>query len=293
MAGHRDFANRLPKAELAATIALGGCSTAFADLRLGVVTWSVGILLSLNQARIEQRIRRELAPVRQLSAIVDLSEHCDIDGLRHTIDAYVAIHEPELSGLRDEIVEQAREQLVRLRNEKNSGELGTGEYYRWLLPRLARTSRGDQVHALSLMMSCEWDDSNEERRFIENNVSAAKRGVQIDRIFVMPRELLPEAYDNPAVRQHFRDQGPALLRGHFVDAVRLQRTDRGLAARLGSGFIAFDDRVALVDLHTEDGSARGMVTTAAPRLRELDLIFEQLLVLSEPLSVRLLAPARA
>jgi len=283
----------LPRAEAAATLVLGGCSAAFGNLQLGVVTWSVGLLLTLNQLRAAQRLDAALAPVNKLAEVVDLAETCDVAQLRGLFDAYVSVTEREFEPLKSEVVAAAREELVRLRTEKTSAELGTGSYYHWLLPKLDATSRGQHLRALSRMLACEWDDSPVEQRFIEANVAAAERGVLVDRIFVMPRSLLATARDNPAVRQHFTDENPIGLRGHFVDADRLAQADRRLADKLGDGFIAFDEHVALIDLHSTDGSARGKVATRPTTLRELRTTFEELLVHSQPLSQELLEQARA
>jgi hypothetical protein len=97
---------------------------------------------------------------------------------------------------------------VRSQTEKTSHELSTGVYYQWLLPALAEAGRGHKIHALSMMMNCEWDDSPVERRFIESNIQAARRGVLIDRIFVMPAAVLAEASRNPAILCHFSNQEP-------------------------------------------------------------------------------------
>lgn len=278
----------LPKAEALATLALGGFATAFASVQLGVVTWAVGLLLTLSQLRISQRLRSSLAPVNRLAQVIDLSESCDVPELRGLIDAYVNVPEQEFAPLKAEVLAVAREELSRLRTEQTSGELGTGSYYRWLLPKIEALGRGQHLQALSLTLSCEWDDSPVERRFIEANVAAANRGVEIDRVFVMPRSMLTWARANPAVAHHFTDREPRRLRGHFVDADRLAHVDRGLAARLGDGFLAFDEKVVLIDLHSADGSARGKVATRPATLRDLRTTFEELLVHSQPLSPQLL-----
>jgi hypothetical protein len=141
------------------------------------------------------------------------------------------------------------------------------------------------------MMTCEWDDSAPEQRFVEANLAVATRA-KIDRIFVMPLDQVVAARDNPTIRPHFSDEQPENLRGFFVDADRLHHADRRLAERLGDGFIAFDDRVALIDLHSTDGSARGKVTMRSGDLRRIDRTFSELLVHSRPLTPELVELAR-
>jgi hypothetical protein len=282
-----DLAGLVPKAELVATALLGGVATAAADLQLGVVTWSIGLLLSLNQLRTAQRLERQLEPVNRLAELVALDARCDVGLLAQLVDAYSKVPEPEFAALKDAAVALARDELLRLRSEQSSGELATGAYYHWLLPMLEAAGRGHSVRALSQMLSCEWDDSAAEQRFIEANVSAGERGVGIDRIFVMTAEDLIRSRDNPAVARHFSDKKPKNLRGHFVDVARLRLDDSVLARSLGDGFITFDDRVALIDLHSADGSARGVVTTRSATLHQLQQTFAELMVHSRPLTPQL------
>ena len=289
------LAKRVPRAELFGTAVLGGVGVAI-EPRLGIFTWSVGILLALNQMRSEAKAEKQFEHLKKLTEIIDLSADCDIAQLREVIDAYLRIPEPEFLRVKAGILSSTRDELLRLANEKSSGDLSSGPYYRWLLPMLEDAAPGSTIRALSLMMTCEWDDSPSERQFIELNKAAARRGVRVERIFVMPRGQLVQALRNPAVRWHLMEEDPPNLLGYVVDFDWLARNDKPLAAKLGDGFIDFhgaERRVALVDLHSVDGSIRGAVTMLPAQLAKLREIHDTLLVHAEELSLQLLTAEEA
>jgi hypothetical protein len=283
-----DLARRLPRAELGATAVLGAGGLLIKP-ELGFITWAVGLLLGLNQIRTDVKTEKGFERVNRLAEIVDISSNTDIEQLKLLVDAYSRIPEPEFQTVKDNVVTLARDELLRLARDKSSGELSTGTYYRWLLPMIGDAPSGSTIKALSLMLQCEWDESQAEESFIEANIQAARRGVIISRIFVMPRTLLREACENPAVRSHLKEVEPANLRGYFVDLDWLQQHDEPLASKLGDGFIAFDQQeVALIDLHSVSGSIRGLVTKLPAELAKIRIVHEELAIHARELSHDLL-----
>jgi hypothetical protein len=282
------LAQRLPRVELAATAALGAGGFAIKP-ELGFVTWAVGILLGVNQMRSDVKTEKSFERLNRLAETLDISSGTSIEQLKLLIDAYSRIPEPEFQTVKEAIVTGARDELLRLATEKSSGELSTGAYYRWLLPMIDNAPVGSTIKALSLMLQCEWDESQAEESFIAANQGAATRGVTISRVFVMPRALLREACENPAVRSHLREEEPANLRGYFVDLDWLRQHDEPLADKLGDGFIAFDPQeVALIDLHSVNGSIRGFVTKLPAELAKIRTVHAELMIHARVLSYDLL-----
>lgn len=278
--------------ELLITVLVGGAVAIFVAPGLGAVIWAIGLLIAIGEARYEARLGKRFETVEKLAEVFDLSKSCEVDELRNLLATYVAIPEPELARVKNSVVATARDDLLKLSTEKSSGELPSGEYYSWLLPMLDTTPRGSTIRALSMMMECEWDGSEPERRFIEKNIAAAKKGALIERVFVAPANVMLKAIDEyPGIKPHFEEEEPENLRGFFVDHSYLEKSDAALLAKLGDGFIDLDGRVALIDLHSKDGSARGEVTMKAASLSKLKDIHEQLLVhatrLNESLADRL------
>lgn len=280
----------VPIPELVVTIVAGGFVALVLDEDVAIVTWIIGALLTFHEARREARLTDKLERIDKLSEAFDLSNTCDVEALNNLIRSYLAIPEPEFARVKDGVIASARDELLRLSNEKSSGELPSGEYYSWLLPMLDAAQPGTTIRALSMMMEVEWDDSEPERRFIEKNREAAERGVSVERVFVStPQVLLQAMRDVEAVRLHTSDTAPELLRGYFVDRAYLERSDSSLVKKLGSGFIDLNGRVALVDLHGEDGVARGEVTMKGARLEQIGDIHAQLMLHARPLTHEVLS----
>lgn len=194
----------------------------------------MGILLAINQMRTERKFEDRFERLDTLAEVVDLTHSTDVNELRQLIEAYMRVNEPELGALKSTTVTSALDSLLRLAREKSSGELERTEYYRWLLPMLEAAPSGSEIRALSLMLDVEWDESELERRFIDQNRRAAERGVVIDRVFVMRRGDLAEALSRPEIRSHTSEEKPENLRGHFVDLEKLEETDRALSERLSA-----------------------------------------------------------
>lgn len=280
----------LPRFEAAASLVVGGAVAFFVGPSAGALIWAVGALLTLGETRRETRLDERFQRVDRLAENFDLNQSNKLPQLRGLIANYLAIPEAELTRVKDAVVAAARDDLLRLATEKSSGELASSEYYSWLLPMLDDTKDGATVRALSMMMDCEWDNSEPERRFIKANVDAAYRGVKVERIFVSTPEVMLNAIERiPAVKYQLAEANPRTLVGYFVDRSYLERNDPKLLHKLRDGFIDLDGRVALIDLHSVDGSARGEVTMLPAKLNSLQEIHSQLLVQASPLNGELIA----
>jgi hypothetical protein len=281
------FLAKLPWAEALATF-LAGIILYFPldNQDLAKITWAIGAILAVSRLAYERKLAKELEPVLKLTEITDLTQECSVDELRNLQRVYLTITEPEFRPVKDLIVADSLDALMKLANDKISEPLAAGEFYGWLLPMIDKASSGSKIRALSVMMQTEWDDSPTERRFLESSISAARRGVLIDRVFVIDEGSAPDALKSPAIRAHAQEEEPANFRGHLVDRNYLQRQDANLYTRLGDGFIAFDERVALVDIASPDGLARGKVVMGSAELGRLLRLHEQLLLHSEALSLK-------
>jgi hypothetical protein len=142
---------------------------------------------------------------------------------------------------------------------------------------IERSEPGSQIWAVSMMLESEWNDSPPERRFLKANTEAAERGVQIDRIFVIPEaHIAPALSANVGIRSHL-ERGGDNLRGSVVKREYLEQHDSLLLKELGDGLIAFDETVALIDSSSE-GEIRGKATMNPSELRRLRRLFDNLKV---------------
>jgi hypothetical protein len=241
--------------------------------------------LEAQAAAREQRIAAKFAPVEKLAEIINLTEDCDVDELRNVVRWYARVDEHEFRQLRDQVVRTARDRLEQLATAKRSHDLPRGEYYDWLLRMLDAARPGSRIAAVSSMMDTEWDDSASERAFVQKTVAAAERGVDVERVFVMRKEIVPEALQRPPIRAHASGEGPEYLRGWLLEREVLRSQDSKLADEVGAGFIMFDERVALIDLDSPEGGPRGYVTLLATDVQRVQTMHRRLKLLADELQL--------
>lgn len=195
---------------------------------------------------------------------------------------YDGIAAPELALIKEWILRDARELLARVAATKSSGELPTAQFYEWLLPTIAAAPSGSEVWAISVLPSCEYDGSPEEETFLRLNIEASQRGVSIRRAFVIPETALDTWQSNRGIVAH-RDNGSETMQARAITRRHLEDAAPELIRAIGDGLIAFDARVAQLDVIATDGSIRGRVTTSAPEIAQLREVFERLWRCSRPL----------
>jgi len=139
---------------------------------------------------------------------------------------------------------------------------------------LEQANAGSHIWAISLMLDCEWNESPYEERFLALNLDAVGKGVEVQRLFVVEKDKVPQFLTNKGVRAHI-DNKVDNLKAFVIVKERLKESDPDLLTEIGDGFIAFDDRVALVDKSSGSG-IRGYVTMNAVEIAQLKKIFEQL-----------------
>ena len=156
-------------------------------------------------------------------------------------------------------------------------KLATGDYYNWLLPILESAASGSHIWAISMMLDAEWDDSPAEQTFLRLNIEAAKRGVFVERIFVVSRSDIPKLSSNLAIKTQL-DNADKFLRPLLVEREYLETHDPQLLKQVGDGLIAFDARVALIDASSPQGSIRGYVTMNQAEISRLRRMYDNLRV---------------
>jgi hypothetical protein len=233
-------------------------------------------------AALEASIGELRGPLDRIREHFDISSQAHFGVFRDMLQTYSKITEPEFSRVKDAVLTEARSRLMGLANEKKSLVLPTTTYYGWLLPMLRHAMPPEVIWALSMMRAPEWDESQPERDFIDFSKGASDRGVPIDRIFVVGRAAVSTALENPAIKFHLHSEKPANLRGYVVEDEVVKAADEELYAMLGDGFIAFGDRVALVDVFSGK-SARGYVTMNPVEIAHLREVYDRLRILAEPL----------
>ncbi|MFO0936225.1 MAG: hypothetical protein U0798_06895 [Gemmataceae bacterium] len=160
--------------------------------------------------------------------------------------------------------------------EKKSDPLTTGDYYTWLLRILEDLKPGSSIWAISMMLECEWDGSVAEERFLELNIQAAKSGVHVKRIFIVKAAQKTNFANNPGVVAHLQNYDLKFLNAMVIEYETLAKLDPNLLKKVGDGFLAFDERVALIDEVAPEGGLRGSVVMMPSEILQLKRIFDSL-----------------
>lgn len=264
----------LPWIEAVVSIVVGLILLAIDKQDLAELTWIIGVALSFTRYAFEKRLEEELQPVHKLAQVVDLQRDLSITQLQVLIKAYLDITEVEFKQVKDSFVAEAIENLQKLMQQKTSNVLATGDYYNWLLPFIEAAPRGSKIWAVSMMMDVEWDDSPPEQNFIRLNLEAAKRGVFVERVFVVKKNDIPQLLSIPPIKAQY-DNASEFLRPLVVEREYLEAHDPQLLKQLGDGLMAFDTRVALIDISSPEG-IRGYVTMNQGEINRFRRLFDNL-----------------
>lgn len=106
------------------------------------------------------------------------------------------IHElsSKLEGIAEEIANSAKKELLTLLQsiDKSIIPMDQATYYRHLDKCISKCEKNNTVIAISSIDSIEWWENHRQTHYLELNFKAAERGVNIERIFIIKREILKD-----------------------------------------------------------------------------------------------------
>lgn len=106
--------------------------------------------------------------------------------IENLINLYMDIDKPFQINKRDNIIYDAINSLFFLSKYNLSlNELNSQNFYDLLHAVISGTFAGSNINALSIMLKGEWDDSENEKNFWNDNQEAVKRNVHLERIFIV------------------------------------------------------------------------------------------------------------
>lgn len=237
-----------------------------------LITLAIGLILNVSRLAFVQTIKRKLIPLKSLCRFVDINRQIPYPAFLDMVNIYARILEPEFQRVKDAVIEDAAQHLRLLAEQRKSRELDTGEYYLWLFSMLEKQA-GGEVWAVSTMNPLEWVDTQAEKEFLRLNKEAVARGVKLTRVFIVDGARAQDLAINPGVAWHFDTRG---VRPYVVIKEEVSKADPRLLSEVRDGFIAFDQRVAMIDVFAGDGSARGFVTANLIDIQRLHGQFEEL-----------------
>lgn len=265
-----------PWIEAGISMVLGLIFLFFQKRELAEITWVIGAALGFTRYAFIKTLEEKMEPLQRLASVIDLQRQMSVGQFQEMLRIYLEILEPEFRQVKDTIVADAIDRLEKLAQQKTSNELPTGDYYNWLLPIIRSTQPGSRIWAISMMMGAEWDESPPEETFLELNLDAARRGVLVERIFVAPRELIPKLSHYRAIKAQMDNAG-RFMKPLVVEREYLESRDPQLLQQLGDGLMAFDTRVAMIDIESPEG-IRGYVTMNQGEIVRLRQRFDNLRV---------------
>ncbi|MCL2284350.1 MAG: hypothetical protein FWC26_13620 [Fibromonadales bacterium] len=264
-----------PLLEAIIALVLGLIFFQFKLKTLAELTWVLGPLLSVSRRAFEKHVENEFNPLKKLTRHVDLIQSDTSDSFKRIIQFYAQITEPDFREIKENILRNTETQLSNLAHNKRSEELDTGEYFNWLFKFLANTRPGSRIWAISMNLSIEWNQSQEEDTFLQLNLNAAARTVIVERIFVIPEDALENIVSNKYIKAQLNVNEHLIPL--FVTKEHLEEVDKKLLKSLGEGIIAVDNQVVLMDIASGDGF-RGIVTMNPTEIHNWHRRFKQLRV---------------
>jgi hypothetical protein len=273
---------KTPWIEAALSVFTGLVLLIFGKTDLAQVTWIIGIALSFTRYAFSKKLEEEMSSVRNLASIIDLERQIRVDSFLEMVRVYLEISEPEFRTVKDGIVKEASDRLSTLAREKTSEELATGEYFTWLFDELRSTVAGSRIWAISMMLEIEWLESQVEQTFLDLQLTAAGKGVDVERIFVVRRKDIPQLLSNKYIKAQFEKAGKR-LRPLVVEREYLETHDPTLLSQLGDGLMGIDARVVLIDISSPTGY-RGRVTMNPSSIASLQRMYTNLRSNARPMA---------
>jgi len=269
---------RFPLSETILSALIGSILLIFDKKQYAEMAFILGPLVSTARWAFTKTLEDKMKTVDRIASIIDLENTMPLDKFNDIVKLFYQIKESEFGPVKESIVSEAFERLRKLAQEKKSDPLTTSDYYTWLLRILEDVRPGSSIWAISMMLECEWDGSVVEERFLELNMLAAKSGVHVRRIFIVKASQKASFANNPGVAAHLQNYDRKFLNAMVIEYETLARLDHNLLKKVGDGFLAFDERVALIDEVAPEGGLRGSVVMMPSEILQLKRIFDSLAI---------------
>lgn len=167
--------------------------------------------------------------------------------------------------------------------------LTPAEYYRMLNKEMDSTAKGVVVSAVSTLSSLIWSENEHQRRYLQKNLDAVRRGVRIRRLFLLPKD------HDLKLKQVVERQS------HAEIEIRLAAPKKSPEIRMLNDIVVFEDhtrnrvRAYIADPARDDPSAirGGHLILDSDRCQSEIRIFKAAWAVSDDLSLLLGMPERS
>lgn len=240
----------------------------------GVLALKKHISVTLKQVYGEFRVISELLSVIEKEilklCLPIIVEQSSVEpNIQEFIKFYRETNKPFQIDNRDQIVSDAINSLFFLWKYNYMPKLDKDSFY-GLCHRIISTARKDSsIKALSCMLKFEWNDTEDEKKFWEDNQEAVRRYVDLERIFIVNKEEAHRLKSIPQIKKHMiLEERSEHIHSYVIEKEFLQEYYPTLFEQARNGFIMIksqQDNIALLDENPEFGQR------AKPVLKEEDL----------------------
>jgi Dehydrogenases with different specificities (related to short-chain alcohol dehydrogenases) len=159
-------------------------------------------------------------------------------------------------------------------DQSRTEDIESGKFYRYLHKYFTEAERGTKMWIASTMMENEWNESPQERIYKQDNIDAAERGVEIERIFIMDEKGWREFKENPSILAHLENKK---IKSLYVDRDYFVKNNPSVLEDIEDGFIGIDDELLLVDLPPSNNKdSRGYITFNKNQIKKSKKAYEEL-----------------
>lgn len=140
-------------------------------------------------------------------------------------------------------------------NNGNTPELETGKFYKAINKYLRKLDKESYMWCASTMLEDEWTEEPLEMQFRVENLDAANRGANIERIFIFSQNKIKEFKENKTLKIYMQSN----IKTMFVDYDEIKEKEPKLLEIVGNGWDGFDQETLVLDL-PEGSNKRGYIT---------------------------------
>lgn len=150
-------------------------------------------------------------------------------------------------------------------------DLEVGKFYKAINSYLKRLNKESYMWCASIMLNDEWTEEPAEMNFRVNNIDAANRGANIERIFIFSKSRIKEFKENKTLKIYMQSN----IKTMFVDYDEIKEKEPELLEIVNNGWDGIDEETLIIDLSNED-TKRGYISRNKNEIHKAKKCFEKL-----------------
>lgn len=160
---------------------------------------------------------------------------------------------------------------IEFNKEQRSDHLETGKFYRVITNYFKTLNKESYMWCASIMLEDEWTEEPLEMNFRVNNLEAANRGANLERIFIFSKSKIKEFKENKTLKIYMQSN----IKTMFVDYDKIKTKEPELLNIVGNGWDGIDKDTLLVDLPNEN-EKRGYISRNKEEVKNAYDCFQRL-----------------